>query len=151
MRLILSTVTQLVFLLFLTLPLGIAQEEKRQHSKKTPQKKVSFVKDIRPIFEKRCMHCHNQKTMPDRISFEYAALAFSKDKHGKIYIVRGKPDQSLLIKAIESPDFHEKQMPMVGPRTTKEENAKFRQWVAEGAHWPRGKNGRVKVSWHAKE
>lgn len=112
---------------------------------------VSFVKEIRPVFEKRCVHCHNRETLPDRVSFEKAEFAFSKDKFGKIYIVPGKPDQSLLVKAIESPNFHEMMMPMVGLRTTKSETKLIRRWVQEGAKWPKGKQGNVKVTFRAKE
>ena len=114
-------------------------------------KPVSFVKDIKPIFEKRCVHCHNRETLPDRVSFEKAEFAFSKDKFGKVYIVPGKPDQSLLNKAIESPDFHEMMMPMVGLRTTKSETEMIRRWVLEGAKWPKGILGNVKVTFRVKE
>ena len=113
--------------------------------------KVSFTKQIRPVFENRCVHCHNQKTLPDRVSFENAKNGLGKDKWGKVYIVPGHPDQSLLIRAIESPDFHEMQMPMVGLRTTPEENALIRRWVAEGADWPKGLAGKVRVTFRAKE
>lgn len=113
--------------------------------------KISFVKDIKPVFEKRCVHCHNRKTLPDRISFEDAKRAFATDKFGKSYFVPGNPDASLIVVALESADFHEMMMPMVGLRTTPSENAKIRQWIAEGAHWPKGKEGKVKVTFRAKE
>ena len=114
-------------------------------------KQVRFSKEIKPIFEQRCVHCHNRETLPDRVSLENATLAFSKDKFGKVYIVRGKPDESLLVKAIESPNFHEMMMPMVGLRTTKEESVLIRRWIAEGAKWPKGVAGNVKVTFRAKE
>lgn len=114
-------------------------------------KPVNFTKEIKPVFEKRCVHCHNRETLPDRVSFENAKTAFLPAKDGKVYIVKGKPDESLLVKAIESPNFHEKMMPMVGLRTTKEEAALIRRWIAEGAKWPKGPAGKVKVTFRAKE
>ena len=129
----------------LTFSSGFADEPDKE------PKPVRFSKEIKPIFEQRCVHCHNQETLPDRISFENADLAFSKDKFGKIYIVRGKPDESLIVKAVESPNFHEMMMPMVGLRTTKEESALIRRWIAEGAKWPKGPAGKVKVTFRAKE
>ena len=75
---------------------------------------VSFEKQIKPVLEEKCMHCHNRETLPDRISFENAQLAFATTKDGKVYIVPGKPEASLLIAAIENPLFHEMLMPMVG-------------------------------------
>ncbi len=110
---------------------------------------VSFEKQIKPVLEGKCMHCHNRETLPDRISFENAKLAFATTKDGKVYIVPGKPEASLLIAAIENPLFHEMLMPMVGPRLTVEEAAVFRRWVAEGAKWPEGKAGDVKVTFRA--
>lgn len=110
---------------------------------------VSFEKQIKPVLEEKCMHCHNRETLPDRISFENAKLAFATTKDGKIYIVPGKPEASLLIAAIEKPLFHEMLMPMVGPRLTAEEVVVFRRWVTEGAKWPEGKAGDVKVTFRA--
>lgn len=127
-------------------------EEKPETTEQEPAvKPVNFAKQIKPIFEKRCVHCHNEETLPDRVSFENAKTAFAKDKFGKIYIVKGEPDASLLVNALEAPNFHEKMMPMVGLRTTKEETALIRRWVAEGAKWPKGPKGKVKVTFRAKE
>lgn len=123
-------------------------DEKGQTAKAA---RVSFEKQIKPVLEAKCMHCHNKETLPDRVSFENAKLAFAMTKEGKVYIVPGKPEASLLIAAVEAPLFHEKQMPMVGDRLNDEEKAIFRRWVAEGAPWPEGEAGKVKVTFRALE
>jgi uncharacterized membrane protein len=140
-------VPKLLLAVLAVVPLGstIAEEPEKAPAP------VSFKDQIKPIFEKKCVHCHNAKTLPDRISFENAKLALQTDKQGKVYIVPGKPDQSLMIKAINSTDFHEKLMPMVGPRVTKSEAELFERWVAEGAPWPKGLAGKVKVTFRALE
>jgi len=112
---------------------------------------VSFVKDIKPILQERCAHCHNRKTLKDKVSFETAKRAFVKNEEGQFYIVPGKPDESLMVIALESPDMHENAMPMVGPKPTKEDVALIRRWIAEGADWPKGKEGRIKPTFYPKE
>lgn len=112
---------------------------------------VSFVKDIKPILQERCVHCHNRKTLKDKVSFETAKLAFVKNEAGQSYIVPAKPDESLMVIALESPDMHEMAMPMVGPKPTKEDVAIIRRWIAEGADWPKGKEGRIKPTFYPKE
>lgn len=112
---------------------------------------VSFVKDIKPILQERCAHCHNRKTLKDKVSFETAKRAFVKNAAGQSYIVPGKPDESLVVIALESPDTHANAMPMVGPKPTKEDVAMIRRWIAEGADWPKGKEGRIKPTFYPKE
>lgn len=112
---------------------------------------VSFVKEIKPILKEKCAHCHNRKTLKDHVSFENAKLAFMKNKAGQSYILPAKPDESLIVIALESPELHEKAMPMVGPRPTKEDIALIRRWVAEGAEWPKGLKGRIKPTFYPTE
>lgn len=112
---------------------------------------VSFVKDIKPILQERCVHCHNRKTLKDKVSFETAKLAFVKNEAGQFYIIPEKPEESLMVIALESPDMHEMAMPMVGPKPTEEDIAIIKRWIAEGAEWPKGKEGRIKPTFYPKE
>ena len=112
---------------------------------------VSFVKDIKPILQERCVHCHNRKTLKNKVSFETAKRAFVKNEKGQFYIVPGKPDESLMVIALESPDMHENAMPMVGPKPTNTDVALIRRWIAEGADWPKGKEGRITPTFYPKE
>lgn len=146
-----SVLVTFVTLVILFLPGHSYAEEKGSPVKQEGDAPVavSFEKQIKPVLEEKCMHCHNRETLPDRISFENAKLAFATTKDGKVYIVPGKPEASLLIAAIENPLFHEMLMPMVGPRLTAEEAVIFRRWVTEGAKWPDGKAGDVKVTFRA--
>jgi len=116
-----------------------------------PAAKLSFRDTIRPVLREKCAHCHNRKTMPDRVSFESRKLAFTTTKAGQPVVVPGKPDESLMVIALESPVFHEKAMPLVGPRPNVDEIALIRRWIAEGAEWPDGPAGRVKPLFYPKE
>ena len=113
--------------------------------------KLSFKKTIKPILLEKCAHCHNKETLPDRVSFESAELAFVKTPAGQSIIVPGKPEESFLVIALESPRIHEKAMPMVGPRPNVDEIKLIRQWIAEGADWPKGFAGRIKPIYKAQE
>jgi uncharacterized membrane protein len=112
---------------------------------------ISFKKTIRPILREKCVHCHNKRTLPDKPSFESAKQAFVKNAAGQSLIVPGKPEESLLIVAIESPVMHENAMPQTGLRTTPEEIRLLRQWIAEGAKWPEGWAGRIRPTFYPKE
>ena len=107
--------------------------------------------EIKPILRDKCSHCHNRKTLEKQGSFESAKLAFVKSEAGVPYIVPGKPDESLIVVAMESPELHEKAMPMVGPRPTEEDIAKIRAWITQGAKWPKGKAGKIKPPFYNKE
>lgn len=107
---------------------------------------MSFLGTIKPLLREKCVHCHNRRTLPDRISFETRDLAFTKTPAGQPVIVPGKPDESLLVISLERHIFHENTMPMVGPRPSDEEIASVRQWIKEGARWPRGPVGRIRPS-----
>src|SRR5688572_88082 len=86
---------------------------------------VDFNRDIRPILSNKCFKCHG----PDKaerqggtegLRFDTEAGAF-EDLGGYTVIVRGKPDESELIRRVESTDGDEKMPP---PKTGKQLSAK---------------------------
>lgn len=104
---------------------------------------VSFTRQIRPILREKCVHCHNKKTLPNRVSFESAKQAFVKAPGGLPIIVPGAPEKSYLMRALTSHVVHENAMPMVGPRPTLGEIESIRLWIKQGAKWPKGLRGRI--------
>lgn len=112
---------------------------------------VSFAKDIKPILRDKCSHCHNAETLPRQVSFESRELAFSPNHLGQLYFNPGNPGESLIMKALNHPEFHEKKMPMVGPAPTREEIALLKKWIKEGAEWPMGPEGKIEPPFYAKE
>ena len=104
---------------------------------------VSFVDEIKPILEDRCVMCHNRAVLAKRPSFENRKLAFKGDAAGPI-IVPGDAEGSRLVVAISAPDFHDLAMPPVSHRISKDEIALIRLWIDEGADWPEGAEGELK-------
>lgn len=111
----------------------------------------TFAKEIKPVLRDKCSHCHNRETLPDKVSFESRELAFVKTKEGLPVIVPGKPDESFMVIALETPTLHEKAMPLVGPRPNVDEIALIRRWIAAGADWPEGPAGKIVPPFQAKE
>lgn len=111
----------------------------------------TFAKDIKAVLREKCSHCHNRETLPDKVSFESREFAFVKTKEGLPVIVPGKPDESYMVIALETPALHEKAMPLVGPRPNVDEIALIRRWIAGGADWPEGPSGRIVPPFKAKE
>jgi hypothetical protein len=116
-----------------------------------PVARLSFRDTIKPVLREKCAHCHNRRTLPGKVSFESKKLAFTKTTAGQPIIVPGKPDESLMVTALESSVFHEKAMPLVGPRPNVDEIALIRRWIAEGAEWPDGPAGKIKPLFYPKE
>ena len=104
--------------------------------------RVDFVSEIKPIFQERCVNCHNKETLPKRTSFESKDRVMAGDQSGPV-IVPGDPDASRLMAALRVPDFHHIAMPPVSHRVTKEEIELISRWIKEGAEWPEGEEGKI--------
>ncbi|MCI0360821.1 MAG: DUF1549 domain-containing protein, partial [Planctomycetaceae bacterium] len=94
-----------------------------------------FEKQVRPILVARCYECHSGKVDKPKGGLRLDSLAAVK-KGGDTgpAIVPGKPQESLLVDAINYGDLY--QMP---PKTrlTAEEVAVLTKWVEIGAPWPK--------------
>lgn len=103
---------------------------------------VEFTAHVKPILAAKCVMCHNQEAQPGKMDLSSHAAALRTGAIG-LWIVPGKPDQSLLLTKTTSAPAHLKAMPPVGEQITPEELSVLRKWVAEGADWPSGKAGLV--------
>ena len=95
------------------------------------EEKVDFAKSVQGIFEARCIDCHGSKKQKGdlRLDSQEAALAEA--------IKPGKSGESELYKHISLPADHEDIMPAKGDPLTKEQIATIKQWIDEGANWPK--------------
>ena len=106
---------------------------------------IDFNRDIRPILSNACLKCHGpdakgrQGGGPDglRLDLEEHALA---DLGGYAAIVRGKPDDSDLIRRVTTEDEDLRMPPPAsGRRFNEREVALLRKWIEQGApfarHW----------------
>jgi hypothetical protein len=93
--------------------------------------KVDFAKSIQGVFEARCIDCHGPKKQKGdlRLDSQEAALAE--------VVKPGKSGESELYKHISLPADHEDIMPPKGDPLTKKQIAAIKQWIDEGANWPK--------------
>ncbi len=99
--------------------------------KKVPDK-VSFYKDIRPIFQSHCQGCHQ----PAKARGDYIMTAFDKllagGDSGKKAIVPGHPDQSYLLETI-TPVKGKANMPEGRPALDPSDIEMVKRWIVQGA------------------
>ncbi len=102
-------------------PRAIAEEEP-----------VSFVADVAPILVKNCVGCHGSEEAEGEYqltSFERLLRAGASESPA---VTPGKPDESELIRLVESEDEGER-MPYDADPLPPAEIALLRQWVEQGA------------------
>jgi len=106
---------------------------------------ISFNEHVQPVLSEYCYHCHGPdsgtrepKAAPLRLDLEKEAFAVRED--GKPVIVKGKPEESLLVKLIHEQDPEKIMPPPASHKTlSAEQVAVLEKWIAQGApyeaHW----------------
>jgi hypothetical protein len=94
-----------------------------------------FEKRIRPLLIQRCGECHDKKSgdKNGELALDSGAALRKGGSRGKLFVV-GKPEESLLIKAVRYAD-EELQMPPEG-KLAEPEIALLTEWVRRGAALP---------------
>lgn len=128
------------FLLGLPLAGGLVAAE--PSAAKAGAGKLQFNESIQPILSENCYSCHGPDPGSRKagLRLDRAEHAFKPLEKGGPAIVPGKPDESPLVKRVESKDPKEVMPPAEAHKTLKPaEIALLRRWVAEGAeyqeHW----------------
>src|ERR1041384_7577154 len=105
---------------------------------------VTFEKQLRPLIVSQCVGCHNRTTLANvTLSGGLALDSYESTVKGVILdgkairtvLSKGKPDDSELIKRLETADTS-KRMPKGGDPLPKDKIALFKTWIATGM--PRG-------------
>jgi hypothetical protein len=91
---------------------------------------IDFGRDVAPIFERHCLHCHS-----DNISKGDVSLSTIESLRENEYVVPGDPDSSHLLDLISGKD---PEMPNEGEPLSVKEVAVIRSWIKSGATWPSG-------------
>ncbi len=90
---------------------------------------VVFTDVIQPIFEQKCVSCHNPGKMKGQLSLADAESIQTGGKTGKLFVV-GRPEISLLLKRIHLPTDEKKHMPPSGKtQLTPQEITLLSLWV----------------------
>src|SRR4051794_2866160 len=90
-----------------------------------------FDTQVAPILTKRCLGCHNNQLNDGGISFQDRDSVLKGGSRGPA-IVPGKPQQSILIQAIQHRE--ELRMPP-GSKLPAKEIARLTEWINRGAPW----------------
>jgi hypothetical protein len=103
---------------------------------KLPER-VDFNRDIRPLLSDRCFACHgpdkNKREADLRLDTQGGLTG---DADHAAPVVPGKPDESEMVRRIESEDPDERMPPnALGKEMTAEERALIRRWIEQGANW----------------
>jgi len=125
--------------------LNVNAAEKVDVSKLPPaaDKKVDFVKDLKPLFEKACFNCHGVKPRAKGKYFmNTRAKTIAGGSSDEKAIIVGKSDKSPFVHYIADL-VEEMEMPPVDKREkyaklTKAQIGLVRAWIDQGAKWPEG-------------
>lgn len=97
-------------------------------------KTVDYRRDIQPIFERNCYHCHGRKKASSQLRLDTKARAMKGGISGAV-ILPGKGRESRLMHRILGEDG-EQRMPLGGESLKSEQIELIRKWIDEGAEWP---------------
>ena len=108
---------------------------------------IEFTRDIQPLLERSCAACHSGERAKGGFAMSDRAALLRGGARGEPAVVASNPDASPLLRFVQD-QVEDLEMPPVAkrgkfPAFTKEEVAKLRGWIAQGAGWPEG------VSLHA--
>lgn len=95
-------------------------------------REAQFLRDVAPVLETRCLHCHAGKDAKGGLSLETRRSALRGGDSGPA-IVPGNPKNSPLFDAVTG---EEPEMPKDGKPLPAKQIAALRKWIASGAHWP---------------
>jgi mono/diheme cytochrome c family protein/Tol biopolymer transport system component len=95
--------------------------------------KVSYYKDVRPIFQQHCNGCHQPaKPMGGYVMTNHADL-FKIGEQGKAGVVAGKPDASYLIAQVKVHDNGKAEMPRGRDPLNAIQIKTLTTWISQGA------------------
>src|SRR5687767_13440629 len=94
-----------------------------------PAAAVDFARDIEPILVTRCQACHGERT-------QMKGLRLDSREDALRVLSPGQSGASLLLRIVSGAE-EKRIMPPVGARLTAVEIARLREWIDQGAVWPR--------------
>ena len=98
--------------------------------------RITFFREhVRPVLVENCLRCHNPTRMRRAGRLDQTTMAglLTGGLSGPA-IVPGRPDESLLIKAVRWVD-EDLQMPMAEDKLADDRIAALEKWIADGAVW----------------
>ena len=94
-----------------------------------------FARDIRPLLKAHCIKCHGEEKQQGGLRLDLKAAALKGGDSDRPSFVAGKPDESLLIELITTPDIDQR-MPLKAESLKAAEVELLKRWIQTGAQWP---------------
>jgi ankyrin repeat protein len=103
---------------------------------------IEFARDIQPVLERSCVACHSGARAKGGFQVVNRAALLQGGKRGEPAVVPGNPDAGRLIHLVQD-QVEDLEMPPVAkrgkfPALSKDETARLRDWINQGAAWPEG-------------
>ena len=98
---------------------------------------VDFVRDVQPIFKKKCYACHGEDKQKSGLRLDIRSQAFRGGDGYGASIVPARPGDSPLMHAVLGTNDVER-MPPKGDGLSAQEIKTRKDWIADGAVWPQG-------------
>jgi mono/diheme cytochrome c family protein len=98
-------------------------------------RRVSFVKDIQPIFTNSCFECHGPEKQKAGLRLDQKEAALKGGDTAPL-LVPGKSAESLIIQAVAGTRDDIARMPKKKDPLTDEQIGLLRAWIDQGADWP---------------
>ena len=101
--------------------------------------RIDFVQHVKPILQQNCLACHQKKNAEGELDLSTHKTALVGGENGPV-IVAFRPLTSKLYTATIADEDADELMPPAdkgGPMTASQ-TGRLREWIAQGAIWPRG-------------
>ena len=96
---------------------------------------VDFKKQVAPILEERCWHCHGEDEQESGLRLDQRQSMLKGGDYGLAAVVPKKPQSSYLLEVIKHLDPDMK-MPPDDEKLSEKEIALIEKWIEQGAVWP---------------
>ena len=99
------------------------------------QEQVDFLKDVQPILEEHCWHCHGADEQESGLRLDQRQAMLVGGDYGQPAIVPGDTKKSYLLEVVKHLD-EEMAMPPDGEKLSPEMIDTLQRWIEQGAVWP---------------
>ncbi|HEV2473496.1 MAG TPA: PSD1 and planctomycete cytochrome C domain-containing protein [Chthonomonadales bacterium] len=100
----------------------------------TPQVRVDFARDIRPILKAQCYQCHGRLRSGAGLRLDIRAAAMKGGLSGPVIIPRNSANSRLLMRLLGKGGLP--RMPLGFAPLSPAQITLFRSWIDQGASWP---------------